>query len=302
MRVVITGGSGLIGRALASELVERGDQVVVTTRSPEGVDGLPDTVEVAAWDTESSALVEAAIGDADAVVHLVGEGIGDGRWTASRRRRIRESRVRSTAVLAQALERLGGRPATLIQGSAVGYYGSRGDERLTEASDAGDGFLADVCKEWEEAAAGVEEAGIRRAILRTGVVLSSEGGALPRMALPFKLFAGGPVGGGDQWVPWIHIADEVGAILHLLDRSEARGPFNLTAPEEITNRELSKAIGRALHRPSFLPAPAFALKIALGDMSRLLLDSQRVAPEALATSGYAFEHPRIEAALADLLA
>ncbi len=301
MRVVITGGTGLIGRALAAELAGRGDAVVVTSRSPQRVEGMAGGVEVAQWDTASAPQIAGVIAGADAVVHLVGEGIADGRWTAERRRRILDSRVRSTSALVEALGTVDDRPAALLQSSAVGYYGDRGDEVLTEASEPGSGFLSDVCIAWEEASAGAEALGVRRVLLRTGVVLANEGGALPKMVLPFRLFAGGPVGDGRQWMPWIHIADEVGAIAHLLAEPAASGPFNLAAPEPATNREVSRAIGRVLGRPSLLPAPAFALKLALGDMSQLLLNSQRVVPQALGDTDYAFRFAAVEAALADLL-
>jgi len=301
MRVVITGGTGLIGRALAAELAGRGDSVVVTSRSPERVRGLAAGVEVAAFDGITLEQGVAAFEGADAVVHLIGEGIADGRWTAARKRRIEESRTRSTALLIEALARSEPRPMVLLQGSAVGFYGARGDEELTETSSPGDGFLADVCRAWEEAGAGAEELGVRRVLLRTGVVLAKKGGALPKMVLPFRFFAGGPVGKGKQWVPWIHLADEVGAIRFLLDQESLRGAYNLVAPESVTNRELSSAIGRVLGRPSFMPAPALAMKLVLGEMSELLLDSQRVRASALVAAGYEFRFPTIEPALRDIL-
>jgi uncharacterized protein len=301
MRVVITGGMGLIGRRLAAELVARGDSAVVTSRRPGRVQDLPAGVEVAGWDGASAAQLEPVIDGADAVVHLVGESLAGGRWTAARKRRLMESRTGSTAALVAALGAVERRPAVLLQASAVGYYGPRGDETLTEASAPGEGFLAEICRAWEAAGEPAEALGVRRVLLRTGVVLASEGGALPKMALPFRLFAGGPVGSGRQWVPWIHSEDEVGAICFLLDRPTARGAFNLAAPDAATNRELSRAIGRALHRPSLLPAPAFAMRLALGEMADLLLASQRVAPAALLAAGYSFRHAALESALRDLL-
>jgi uncharacterized protein (TIGR01777 family) len=301
MRVVITGGTGLIGRRLAAALVARGDSVVVTSRGPERVESLPAGVEIAGWDGASAAELAPTIEGADAVVHLVGESIAGGRWTAVRKRRIEQSRTRSTEALVAALGAVERRPGILLQGSAVGYYGARGDEALTEASPPGAGFLADVCRAWEAAGEPAAALGVRRVLLRTGVVLAREGGALPKMALPFRLFAGGPVGDGKQWVPWIHLDDEVGAICFLLDQPTALGPFNLAAPGGVTNRALSRAIGRALHRPSLLPAPAFAMKLALGEMAELLLASQRVEPAALLKAGYSFRQPAIQPALVDLL-
>lgn len=302
MRVVITGGTGLIGRALADELAARGDEVIITSRNPDRVSELPDGIEVAAWDGETAAQVAPLLAGAAAVVHLIGEGIADGRWTAERKRRIERSRTRSTTALVEALGAADPRPQVLLQGSAVGYYGMRGAETLTETSSAGSGFLAEVCQAWEAAGSGAEALGVRRVLLRTGVVLAQEGGALPKMALPFRFFAGGPVGSGEQWVPWIHLADEVGAMRYLLDTPSAQGRFNLVAPECVTNRELSRTLGRVLGRPSFMPAPAFAMKLALGEMAELLLGSQRVEPAALVEAGYDFRFPNLEPALRDLLA
>lgn len=300
MRVVITGGSGLIGRRLVAALAGRGDQVVVTSRRPQGVTGLAS--ELAAWDGLSAEELTPIINGADAVVHLIGEGIADRRWTAARKRQILDSRTRSTAAVVAAFTAASNRPATLLQGSAVGFYGSRGDEELTEDSALGSGFLADVTRQWEAASAEVEPLGVRRVLLRTGVVLAAEGGALAKMALPFRFFAGGPVGSGRQWVPWIHIADQVAAMLFLLDSPQIAGAFNLVAPEPATSRDLARAIGKALRRPALMPAPALAMKLVLGEMAELLLMSQRVEPAALAAAGYSFQFPGIEAATRDLLA
>lgn len=301
MRVIVTGGTGLIGRALTMYLDARGDEVIVTSRRPRRSADWPAGVGLVKWDGETVTSLVPVLAGAHAVVHLAGEGIAARRWTAERKELIRESRTRSTAALVEAFARVGKRPSVLLQGSAVGYYGSRGDEELDESSDVGEGFLADVCYDWEAAGSPVEDLGVRRVLLRTGVVLAKEGGALPRMAMPFRLFGGGPVGNGRQWVPWIHLADEVGAIAFLLDAEHTNGVFNLTAPECVTNRTLSRAIGRVLHRPSFVPAPAFAMKLALGEMAELLLNSQKVLSSALVSAGYTFRFPAVEAALRDLL-
>lgn len=300
MRVIVTGGSGLIGRALVDALRADGHQPVLVSRSPDRLTDLPAGVETARWDAADAERFAEIAAAADAVVHLAGESIASGRWTAERKRRIRDSRVRSTAAVAKALGGMESPPGVLLQGSAVGFYGPRGDEEVDESDALGTDFLAEVCGAWEAASAAVEERGVRRAILRTGVVLDRDGGALPRMALPFKLFAGGPVGGGGQWLPWIHLADEIGAIRFLLEHPEARGPFNLTAPEPVTNRELAKSLGRALGRPSFVPTPGFALSLAMGEMSTLVLEGQRAVPRALFDLGYGFLFPRIDDALADL--
>ena len=299
-RVLVTGGTGLIGSELTAELAAAGYEVVVLTRSPESVEELPAGARAVGWDAETADGWGAEAEGALAVVNLAGEGIASGPWTEEKKRSIRRSRLDATAAVVEAFERASAPPAVLLQGSAVGYYGDRGDERLTEEASAGGGFLADVTVAWETASEPVEATGARRCLLRTGVVLSTEGGALPRMALPFKLFVGGPVGDGSQWVPWIHHRDEVRAIRFLLETEAASGPFNLTAPEPATNAELSRALADALHRPSFLRAPRFALQTVLGEMAQMVLTSQRVLPERLLELGFSFEHPQVDGALESL--
>jgi hypothetical protein len=301
MRVVITGGSGLIGRALAAELAGAGHEVGVTSRSPESVGDLPAGVEAAEWDTVSASQLAALIEGVDAVVHLTGEGIADGRWTGERKRRIRDSRVRSTAAVSEAVAAAGSRPAVLVQASGIDYYGARDDEEVTEATPPGQGFLPEVCMAWEEAGAPAEELGVRRVVARTGVVLSTDGGALPEMALPFKLFAGGPVAGGSQWMSWIHLEDEVGALRFLIEEPTASGPYNLVSPRPVTNRVFSHALGRALHRPSLIPVPGLALRVLYGEMASLLTEGRRALPRRLLEAGYTFRHPEVAEALADLL-
>ncbi len=301
MKVIVSGGSGLIGRALVAGLAADGHQATVLSRNPDRLRDLPAGVTAAGWDARSAEALTPLVAGADAVVHLAGEGIADGRWSDERKRRIRDSRVDSSAAVAAAIAAAEPRPAALLQASAVGYYGARGDEELTEESSSGGDFLAEICREWEAASAAVEEHGVRRAVLRTGVVLSREGGALPKMLLPFRLFAGGPAGSGRQYMPWIHLADEVGAIRFLLETPEAAGPFNLTAPAPVTNRQFSTVLGRVLGRPSFMPAPAFALKLALGEMSKIVLEGQRALPRRLEEAGFPFRFPDLETALRDLL-
>lgn len=304
MRVVITGGSGLIGRALARELGGAGHDVVILTRDPGTVGALPAGVRAAPWDGKTSAgwvsLFDGQEGGT-VIVHLAGESIASGRWTGDKKRRIRDSRVGSGHAVLQAIREAAVKPRALLQGSAVGYYGPRGDEVVREDAAPGDDFLAEVCKDWESSTADAEALGVRRAILRTGVVLAREGGALPKMALPFKMMAGGPLGSGRQWLPWIHLADEVGALRFLIEREDAKGPFNLTAPNPVTNRDLARILAGVLHRPGFLPAPGFALRLALGEMADMLLNGQRAVPSRLLELGYTFRYPEAEPALRSLL-
>ena len=298
MRVLVSGGTGLIGRALVRRLGDGGHEVAVLTRGAGDLEAVPRRVH---WDGRDLGDWVSFVDGADAVIHLAGESIAEGRWTALKKQRILDSRVHSTEALIEAIVEAKARPKVLLQGSAVGWYGSTGDAELDESSPPGDDFLAEVCRAWETASARVEALGVRRPVLRTGVVLARDGGALPKMVLPFRLFAGGPVGNGRQWVPWIHLADEVGAIVHLLETESATGPFNLTAPEPLTNRDFAKRIGEVLHRPSFMPAPGFALKLALGEMADLLLGGQRALPKRLLESGYDFQFPDAASALRDLL-
>lgn len=305
MRAVITGGSGLIGRALARHLGAAGHDAVVLTRGVSRVGPLPPGVRAQEWDGLTSRGWVQLLDGETFIVHLAGEGIAEGRWTEDRKRRIRESRVLSGKAVAEAVREAPQKPRALLQASAVGYYGPRGDEEILEGQPPGRGFLADVSVDWEASTAEVEALGVRRVILRTGVVLAREGGALPRMALPFKLMAGAPLGSGRQWLPWIHMADEVGAIRFLMEREDAQGPFNLVAPKPVTNRELGDVLGRVLRRPSPLQAlglgvPEPVFRVMLGEMADAVLHSQRVLPSRLLQLGYAFRFPDVESALRDL--
>jgi len=300
MRIVITGGTGLIGGAVAREMGGAGHEVVVLSRDLAKVKGLPANTRAVQWDGKTGAGWSSLLDGDTAIVHLAGESIAAGRWTQSRKRRIRESRVESGRAVLEAIRQAKEKPKALLQGSAVGYYGPCGDEVVTEGHAPGSDFLADVCVDWEASTAGAEALGVRRALLRTGIVLSRDGGALPKMSLPFKLGAGGPLGGGRQWLPWIHLADEVGAIRFLLERDDARGPFNLSAPQPLTNRDFSRALGKALHRPSLAPAPGFALRLVLGEMADMLLNGQRAVPQRLLEIGYSFRFPEALQALRNL--
>jgi uncharacterized protein (TIGR01777 family) len=301
MRVVITGGSGLIGSAAAKDLGSAGHEVVVLTRDPSRVKLLPPGTRAVQWDGKTSQGWGTLLDADTAVLHLAGDPIAEGRWTEEKKRRIRQSRVESGRAVLEAIRQAKSRPRALLQGSAVGYYGACGGEVVTESHAPGDDFLARVCVEWEASTAEAASLGVRRPVLRTGIVLSQEGGALPKMALPFRMMAGGPMGGGRQWVPWIHIVDEVGAIRFLLEREDADGPFNLSAPEPLTNRDFSRALGRALTRPSFAPAPGFALRLLLGEMAEALLHGQRAVPQRLLELGYVFRYPEAAGALRNLV-
>ena len=288
MRVAVTGATGLIGRAVVTALSARGDEVTELSRStnwpdPKAAGPPPDVIR-----------------GRDAVVHLLGEPIAQ-RWTGDAMREIRESRILSTRSLVSALGELpeAERPGVLVSGSGAGWYGHRGDERLDESAPAGDDFLAQLSVDWEAEARRAEELGMRVVLNRTGVVLSPSGGALAKMLPFFKAGVGGPVAGGRQYVPWIHLDDVVGAILFELDTPAASGPVNLTAPEPATNRELSKALGRALRRPAFAPVPALAVKTLYGQMAEIVIAGQRAVPARLTELGYDFKQPELEAALRD---
>ncbi|HVM04415.1 MAG TPA: TIGR01777 family oxidoreductase [Acidimicrobiales bacterium] len=296
MDVVVSGSHGLIGSALVPALTAAGHRVRRLVR------GSPGPGEVA-WDPEAGTVDAGGLAGADAAVHLAGVGIGDKRWTTTQKQRIRDSRVKGTGTLARALAGLPTPPAVLVSGSAVGYYGDRGDEVLTEASGPGEGFLAEVVRDWEEAAAPAAEAGVRVVHTRTGIVQAAHGGALARQLPMFRLGVGGPLGPGRQWVSWVSLDDEVGAIVHALTTESLRGPVNLCAPEPTTSAGLAKAIGKALHRPALVPVPRFALSLVVGRQmtEEMVLASQRAVPEKLLASGYRFRHPDIAAAMHDLL-
>jgi len=297
-KIIVTGGSGMIGSALTTELTGAGYQVVVLSRRPDRVSGLPDGARAVGWDAETVAGWGTEMEGARAVVNLAGAGIADGRWTPKRKRLLRLSRTCSTRAVVQAVQRAARRPEVLLQMSGIDYYGNHPEEtRITEETPQGSGFLAELTRDWEETSRPVEEVGVRRCLLRTSMVLSDDGGALPRLALPFKLFVGGRAGDGRQWVSWIHLRDEVRAIRFLLEAEDARGPFNLCAPEPVTNRELSQTLAHVLGRPSVVPTPAFALRLALGEMADIILDGRRAVPYRLLKAGFAFEYETVREAL-----
>jgi uncharacterized protein (TIGR01777 family) len=302
MRVAVSGSSGLIGTALVQALRARGDEVLRLVRRPVGA---PDELT---WDPRAGQAPVEALAEVDGLVHLAGAGIGDQRWTPQRKQEIRDSRVQGTSTLATALAAVGSsgraKPPVFVSGSAIGYYGDRGEEELDETSPPGTGFLAEVCQAWEAATAPAAEAGARVALLRTGVVLSARGGALARQLPLFRLGLGGTLGDGRQWLSWITLRDEVHAILACLDRPELEGPVNLTAPTPVRNAEFTQALGRVLKRPARFGVPRGALRLALGGQltDEALLASQRVLPRRLVEAGFAFQDPTLEAALATALA
>jgi len=295
MRISVTGSSGLIGSALVPFLTAEGHEVGRIVRS---------TTAGAAgrWDPGAGHVDAGAVNGKDAVVHLAGETIAGGRWSAARKARIRDSRVVGTRAVAEAVARADPRPKALLCASAMGFYGDRGDERLTEASAPGSGFLSEVSREWEEACAPARDQGVRVVNLRFGIVLSPAGGALGKMLLPFRLGAGGVVGSGRQWWSWVALDDALGAIRHALVTPGLIGPLNVVAPNPVTNAEFTRTLGRVLGRPTLFPVPAFAARLALGEMAdALLLASARVAPERLQQAGYVFRHPELEGALRHVL-
>ncbi|MBN2390383.1 MAG: TIGR01777 family oxidoreductase [Anaerolineae bacterium] len=300
MRVLVVGGTGLIGRALVADLARDGHEVIVLSRNPARAPVLPSGVEVRPWDTRSVAGWGPLINAIDVIVNLAGENISAGRWTAERKMRIRQSRIKAGQALVDAVNAAKHKPRAFLQASAVGYYGPRGEEALGEASLPGTDWFSRVAVDWEATTRPVEKAGVRHVLLRTGIVLTREGGALPKMALPFRFFGGGPVGNGQQAFPWIHLVDEVAAIRFLIDREDAHGPFNLTAPQMQTNAEFSRALGRAMHRPAWLPVPGFALRLLFGEMATILLSGQHALPIKLQQMGFAFHFPTLDAALSDI--
>lgn len=300
MRILITGVTGLIGRAVCQLLVNEDSQVVVLSRRQPAAIGLTG-VSAFRWEPEAESPPAQAWEGVEAVIHLAGEPVAAARWTEEQKRRIRDSRVKGTRNLVAGMRVAPSRPRILISASAVGFYGDRGDEILNESSDPGSGFLSDVCLDWEVEAALARELGARVALVRTGVALSPSGGALEKMLTPFKLALGGRLGSGRQWFPWIHIEDIAGIFRHALMTSAIDGPINGVAPGIVNNGEFTRELAAALNRPVFFPAPEFALRLLMGEMAEVVLSSQRVVPQVALDTGYQFKYPNLRPALESLL-
>jgi uncharacterized protein (TIGR01777 family) len=305
MRVFLTGGTGLIGARLTKLLLERGDQpVVLTRRYGPARQQLGPKVELIEGDPMRPGPWMESVDGCDAAVHLAGENVFGRRWNAAFKQLLVDSRVQGTKNVVEALlrkpKRADGQPKVLVNASAIGFYGPRGDEEVDENAAPGHDFLADLCVEWEKAAHGVEAGGVRLAVVRVGVVLDPNGGALAKLLTPFKLFAGGPVAGGRQWMSWAHHDDMTGLFLFALDNPEARGPLNGTAPNPVTNRDFATALGHALNRPSFFPTPGFVLRVMLGEAAHIVVTGQRVVPRRPLALGHAFKYPTVEAALGQI--
>jgi uncharacterized protein (TIGR01777 family) len=307
---MIVGGTGLVGGGLASDLVADGHSVVILSRRPEAAARRFSAGEVVAWDGRTHAGWGRHVDGVDAIVNVAGETIGGTnlaqiffqRWTAAKKRRILESRANAGRAIVEAIKAAQKKPAMLLQMSAVGYYGPRGDEDIDENAAPGTDFLAGVCVEWERSTEEVEQLGVRRVVVRTGLVLSTRGGLFPVVLLPFRLFVGGPLGSGRQGFSWMHAEDHRRALRFLIESPKAAGVFNLTSPNPVSNEQLGREVARSLHSPYWFPTPAFLLRLALGEKSMLVLEGQRVIPRRLTEAGFDFLHPELGTALEDLLA
>lgn len=302
MRVVVAGGTGFIGRALCAELLQAGHEVTVLTRNPsQAASRLPTGAKAVQWLSGSQDGLSEVLSGVDAVVNLAGESIAAQRWNDEFKQRLVSSRLDTTRAIVQGILQASPRPGVLVNASAVGIYGHRGEEELHEASPPGTGFLADLAVRWEQAAEQAREAGVRVVKLRIGIVLGEGGGALDKMLLPFRLFVGGPLGNGRQWFPWVHLLDVTGLTQHALLHEQLDGAVNVVAPGIVRMADFCKALGKVIGRPSWLPVPGFALRLAAGELGETLLWSQRVVPQAALQAGYSFRYPQLEDALRSLL-
>ncbi|WP_433748193.1 TIGR01777 family oxidoreductase [Falsibacillus pallidus] len=299
MKAAITGGTGFIGKALTHELMKANHEVIILTRHPDKYTST-DRVRYVKWMSEG-ADPAADLEGIDAFINLAGESINSGRWTEERKKRILDSRMKATDEVLRIIRSLNKKPGVLINASAIGIYPPDLNRTYTEESaDKGDDFLAETVKKWEQKASAAEMDGVRTVFTRFGIILGKDNGALPKIAMPYKMFAGGKVGSGEQWMSWIHIQDVASAVLFCMEHDQMRGPVNLTAPHPLRMNEFGKILGDVLNRPHWIPAPAFALKLALGEMSILVLEGQKVMPEKLQNNGYSFHFPELEKALTDI--
>lgn len=302
MQIVVAGGTGFIGRPLCALLCQEGHRVTLLTRRREEAQrSCGSTVTAVEWNGREAGSWEHCLDGTDAVINLAGAPIADCRWTEARKRWLTESRVLTTRLLAEAMSRRTSKPRTLVSASGIGYYGASEDRVLDEDAARGEGFLADLCLAWEAEALRAAEFGVRVVTLRTGMVLEQDGGALAKMLLPFKLFAGGPIMPGTQWVSWIHRRDHIGLIRWILMTPNVSGPVNAVAPEAVTMNRFCEVLGQVLHRPSWLPVPSFALQVALGELGTLMTTGQRVTPAKALSGGYLFHYPTLEPALRAIL-
>ena len=301
MSIIITGGSGLVGRELTATLSYAGREVIVLSRFPDRVADLPLKARAVAWDGRTPTGWGHLVNGADAVVNLAGANLAGSRWAAQRKQVLRDSRVQAGKAVVEAIRAASDKPKVVVQASAVGYYGPRGSEEVTETTPAGSDFQAELCKEWEASTAPVEEWGVRRVVARTGVVLSPDGGALPRMMAPFRFFVGGPLGDGKQWFPWIHFTDEVNALKYLIDNDTASGAYNLCSPGPVTNAEFSRTLAKRMRRPCWFAVPGFMLRLLYGQMADVLLKGQKQMPRRLQRSSFRFLYSTADAALKDIV-
>jgi uncharacterized protein (TIGR01777 family) len=306
MKIIISGGTGMIGTALSKGYLEEGHEVIVLSRDLDKHPDIPEGVTALQWDASTAGNWANHLEDASAVIHLAGENLAGehffpSSWTKKRKRLIIQSRVQSGKAIVKAIQQTEHKPAVLVQASGVGYYGTSWDKTFDETSPPGDDFLARVGIEWESSTEGVEQVGVRRLVIRSGAVLSTRGGAFTRLVLPFKLFVGGPMGSGRQYLPWIHIADEVGAIRFLVESQAASGVYNLVAPQAVTNAEFGRTIARVINRPYWFPIPAFAMRLAFGEVAVTVLEGQHAVPGRLQELGFNYQYPDVRSAVSDLL-
>jgi uncharacterized protein (TIGR01777 family) len=306
MRIIVTGGTGMIGRALTASLAADGHEVIILTRSPGQVRGMPANVRAAAWDGASADGWGELADGATAIVNLASENIGGerfipDRWTAERKRSIRQSRIDAGHAVVEAVKNAAVKPQVVVQISGTDYYGNHDSGRFTESDPPGDSFLASVAVDWEASTTPVEDYGVRRPVLRSGAVLTTQGGMLTRVLFPYRFFVGGPLGSGRQWWSWIHLDDLVRAIRFAVEQPGAHGPINVVAPENLQNRDFGKTVARVLGRPHYFPIPGLALRAALGEVATLVLDGRYVIPKRLQEMGFEFQFPTLEAALRDLI-